>query len=597
MADVADDETVRILDPRQDARSPTYDSARSTDSYVTARGLDDDQENDGNCCRYFCQALTLKALRDAMADSLIPWVTYIAMFFCVFFLLLFVTGESTANPIVSNIFLILFMLAGSIGQLWCLTKKKNPAFVLFTPRRSHHSNSYLMAGVYVFGTGTLFTVILRVLIYIHAEECLNSCLPNNFSRACISHLTGMMDVNKANSSAQILAIFGGFCYSDVAYDMARLIFIMSQMLFLQSFRSGIFNNSGRVKFVLYHTILTNLCIWVKYVLHETHLFGTKKSHYVQRDTIVATALRLEEIMTPFILEYCLMTGGILHSISTQMIQFPDVTQTPSEELVNPSADAAGNDEQATRGIPNAHGRSSNDEHTKASGSQPGLIFGIFFGLILIAASLTFDNSHTKPCRRSQDFFLVYEGLLGLVQLIVIFIISQSLNHHSMHGHEKKPDDYLLIFAFLGAFAFDLMAGYSAAKSLANKDKSSAKENIMILILVVSLFFSRLLQTGVIIFSRRYVPKSSNRSFRRSAARIRQCALFLLTTNLSFWTLDSFIELKDMAQTSYPAGKDIFGDKWVTIVAITYPLTIFFRFHAAAMLFELWERFKFHPKED
>ena len=595
MADPASDETRPMLDPRQDARSPTYSSARSTDSYVTARGEDDDEEKDENCCSNFCKALTLRALRDAMAGSHIPWVTYIAIWLLVFFLLLFVTGDKSSNPIASNIFLILFMLAGTIGQLWCLIGKKNPAFVLFTPQRSHHSNSYLMAGVYVFGTGTLFTVILQLLIYYHAGECLNSCLPSNFSRTCISHLTGMMGIKKANSSVQPLDIIGGFCYSDVAYDMVRLIFILTQMLFLQSFRVAVFNSSGWVKFVLYHTILTNLCIWVKYVLHETRLFGTKKSHHLQRDTIVATALRLEEIMTPFILEYCLLAGGILHSISTQMIQFPDAPQL--QVLANPAADAGGGDEQAPRRTPNVHRRSPNEELTKVSGSQPGLIFGIFFGLILIAASLTFDDSYTVSSRRSQDFFLVYEALLGVVQLIVIFIISQSLHHHSMHGHEKKPDDYLLIFAFLGVFAFDLMAGYSAAKSLADKDKTSANENIIILVQVIFLFFSRLLQTGVIIFSRRYVPKSSNRRFRRSAARIRQCALFLLTTNLSFWALDSFIELKDMAQTSYPAGKDIFDEKWVTIVALTYPLTIFFRFHAAAMLFELWARFKFHPKED
>ena len=305
-------------------------------------------------------------------------------------------------------------------------------------------------------------------------------------------------------------------------------------------------------------------------------------------------------MTPFILEYCLLAGGILHSISKQMIQFPDRMQLqvqPLEELDRSVTGVAVGDEQAPHGTPHANGRSSHQEHTRVSGSQPGLIFGIFFGLILIAASLTFDASQTTNSRRSQDFFLAYEAFLGLVQLIVIFIISQSLHHHSMHGHEKKPDDYLLIFAFLGVFAFDLMAGYSAAKSLADKDKNSANENVIILIQVLLLFFSRLLQTGVIIFSRRYVPSSSNQRFRKSAARIRQCALFLLTTNLSFWALDSFIELKDMAQTSYPAGKDIFADKWVTIVALTYPLTIFFRFHAAAMLFELWARFKFHRKED
>eukprot|EP00112_Aurelia_sp_Birch-Aquarium-sp1_P000137 Seg1010.12 transcript_id=Seg1010.12/GoldUCD/mRNA.D3Y31 product="Proton channel OTOP1" protein_id=Seg1010.12/GoldUCD/D3Y31 len=356
-----------------------------------------------------------------------------------------------------------------------------------------------------------------------------------------------MDITKANSSVNPLAIFGGFCYSDVAYDM--------------------------------------------YGLHETDLFGTGKSIYVARDNFIATALQLEEIMTPFILEYSLMVAGILHSISKQMMRLEDLD--PSIAARHTARDCG-----ESFDTPNTNGSSSciHIENNTVSGSQPGLIFGILFGLILIASSLTFSNSHPDNSRRSQDFFLVYEGLLGFMQLIVIIIISQSLHHHSMHEHEIKPDDWLLILGFLGVFAFDLMGGYSAAKSLTDKDKRFARENIIILIQVILLVFSRVLQTGVIIFSRRYVPKLSRRRFRRSAARIRQCALFLFTTNLCFWTFDSFIEIRD-TQSTHPAGREIFGDKWVTIVALTYPLTIFFRFHAAAMLFELWARFKFHPKED
>ena len=674
MAVIVNRENERLL---EDVPSTSYGSACSTaarriDSCVTARAADNDEGKDENCCNRFCQVLKLRAHRDAMTGSRIHWFIYIAILMLVFFLLLFVTRDEKSDLI--NVGLIMFMLAGTSGQLWSLIKKKISSIVLFTPQRSHHSNRYLMAGVYVFGTGTLFTVTLRLLIYIHAGECLNSCPPRNVSRACISHVTGMMDIKKANSSVPPLEIIGEFCYSDVVYDVARLIFIMIQMLFLQSFRVAVFNNSsGWVKFVLYHTILTNLCIWVKYVLHETQLFSPKSSHHVKLDTIVATALRLEEVMTPFILEYCLLAGGILHSISKQMIQFPKATT--SEDLANAVSGAADddeqaldgtpnvdgksfNDEQAFDGTPNVNGRSSNDEqaldgipivdgrssndeqalsgasnvdgrssndeqafdgtpnvdgrssnaeqafdgtpnvdgrssnaeHTRVSGSQPGLILGISCGLILIAASLTFDNSHAIN-RRSQDLFLAYEAVLGLLQLIVILIISQTLHHHSIiHGHEEKTDDYLLIFAFLGVVAFDFLAGCSAAQSL------NDNENIIILIQVIILFVSRLLQMEVIICSKRYVPKSSNQRFRRSAARIRQCALFLLTTNLSFWALDSFIELKDMAQTSYPAGKYIFGDKWITIVALTYPLAIFFRFHAAAMLFELWARFNFHQKE-
>ena len=230
--------------------------------------------NCGNQCWNF---VTLRPLREAAAGSLIIWAAYVVLLVGSFFLLLFIAIKGNAPSTVPLICLMLSMAAGMLGQGYCLYNKGNVRFVIFPPLRRNPSNTYLMVGVYVFGVGTLFATALRLQTYIHASSLIHSCPADKNWNVPADYLMkdGSLSSNTTASPSQIL-LFGGFCISEVCYNTIRLLFTGLQLIFLQTFRTAMFKNSGVVKFVLYHTIMTNFCVWVKYVLDESRLFGQEE---------------------------------------------------------------------------------------------------------------------------------------------------------------------------------------------------------------------------------------------------------------------------------------------------------------------------------
>ena len=547
-------------------------------------------------CKEICDVLTLKPLRDAMKGSNIAWVTLTLTLICTFGVVLYLSEEGKDNSLVASLLLIALMVIGVVGQLICLYKKDDIDFVQFTPLAAGHCNMYLMAGVYLFGTGTLLTIILRLLIYYHAHEHIYPCSSNINATLLMKPAHGAAATNTTIHYEQEQT--GIFCYSEIALDGARLVFTGVQLVFMQTFRAATFNSSSGVKFVLYLTIVTNACIWINYVLDETDLLHQNKPHAKIGDAYVKRALGFCEVMTPFVLEYSLIVAGILHSISSQMTKPKGLrVATARTRVINGKTEdeSVGTDETfVVIPDPNTTPPEAGPlaDTIKSARSQPGFILGIFCGLVLVCSSLTFGTERTKFNKRSRDLFLLYEGILALVQTIIVFVILKLLQRHNQREHEARSEDALLIVGFIGIFIFQFIAMYSSIKCLTTDRFKCSEDSGTSSITIIQLLFigvSNILQTIVFILSRRYTPDF--RKERRSTGKIRQCILFLLTTNLSFWALDSFIELKDKATSSYPGGIELFAEaQWSTIVAFTFPVAIFFRFHCAAMLYEFWRRF-------
>ena len=569
--DAEDDNNVRPAQVDGDAGSE--DSFRTASEYPDTRWY--------RIRRYFRErswpprAIVSLPLRRAMSGSHIPWVTYIIMGSCIFFISLYVTDLGLANYLAPDVVLIIATFVATFGLILLCCLRSYQRLVSFRPLESHHSNSYLMTGVYLFGSGTAFTILLRLFIYFHGRDSLHSCA------AGMNYMTPLIPSakNKTNHTTPAsLTTFEGFCYIDLAYDIFRLIFTLAQIMFIQTFRAATFDISGWVKFVLYHTILVNVCVWMRYTLKETNLITLETSAFTSIDQIVERSLEIEEIMLPFILEFSLIVTGILHSISLQM---KDLSLPVDDPLAPENRDAGPDAPQVGR-------------------SQPGFLIGIAVSLAFLTSAITIGARATRQNHRSRLFFYIFQAIVALAQLIAVSCLSHYLQDQSSHNHSAKPDDYLLLGGFFGTFVFDLFSGYSASKltaepNIQNKQIDTTIQ-IVLLVQICLLFLSRLFQTITIIGSRCFVPDIADDARIRSAGYVRQLSLFLLVTNLSFWTLDSFIDIKYQAETAYPGGSALFGSSWPKIVAFTYPLIIFYRFHAAAMLYELWSRFKYHRQQ-
>ena len=661
-------------------------------------------------------------LTEALAGSRLPVPIYVFVVICFYFLLVFVTKNAGENNyIVADLFLIICMVLGFLAQIFCLSRSSNTTFVQFGRLGQEHSTTYLMAGIYVFGLGTLATIMLRLLIYYHAHELITNCQLKNISQIPLIDIL-QAEIHNAMSNTSVnatsLLLSGGYCYTDVAFDALRPLFTLFQLCFIQAFREATFKRSIFVQFTLYHTIVTNGCVWIRYVVNETHLFHHAEYH-ASIDQFTTKAFHMEEIMIPFILEYSLLAAGLLYTISSHMVGNFDVVhddtpllqdamgvnpqdlnangtdthenaplqvgadihqehkvarahskqyshqnndvvhsneehmsaelepdssckdhQAPPQSemtnrqehqaaLVQPNANGSqeyqaalvqpnandgqeyhaalvqpnangGQEYQAALVQPNANGSqecqaalvqpnaNGDQELNPAAGSQPGLICGAFLGLLLPLSSLMFSEEQTKFSRRSHDFFLAYEGILALLQIIAIIWTLNLLQYHKKSGHKLHSEDTLLLIGYLGTFAFHWIAVYCVCKNLNTRNPHNEGTDILTVIHLLILVVSHLLQTILVIISRRY---SLIRKQEGSAKKIRQIALFMLTTNLGFWALDSFVEMKDGASSSYPSGKIVLKDSWRDVTSVTYPFVVFFRFHSAEMLYEFWSRFR------
>ena len=231
---------------------------------------------------------------------------------------------------------------------------------------------------------------------------------------------------------------------------------------------------------------------------------------------------------------------------------------------------------------------------KLVGFKPGLIFGAFFGLLLVTSALTFNSKEDRFNKRSHNLFFACEGLLALLQIILMLHALKKLKDHEKSDFEMCSEDSLLLIGYAGTLAFHLLTLSSVVKVIVQNsvdEKVSEVASALAIPHLLLLIASHALQTAVIAISRRYRPSREEMTNATSVGALRQCILFMLTTNLSFWALDSFVEMKDGANSSYPTGEMAFGDDWGTIVAVTYPLVVFFRFHSAEMLYAFWSRFR------
>ena len=516
-------------------------------------------------------------LGNILSQSNIPWLVYFLFLAIIFFMLIWTSEKSPTNLKKSYIqlILIMFMILALLGEIYCLGRKKDRSWVRFRNFHSDHSHGYLLAGVYVFGTGSMFMIIQFLLSCPHAT-IVSDCFSPNYT-------------SSGSSISSFKTPESPVCTLDIIHDVVRLTFTATQILFLQSFAKATFCQSAFVKWVLFHAMTTNICVWIRYVILETGIFRDSSQstqiiiHYGipshEPDEVLAEAKEISELLTPFTLEYSLIVAGISYAISSHMKKFP--TDEPRDDEA--PAGLMGSD--LTR-IP------SRFRELAPHGSQPGLLPGLLLGITLLTAAITLKDHNDLHRHRCLQFFFSFQCLLYASQIYALLRIALALQkHRTDHYRSLRPDDVLLLTGFAGLIALSLPLCYAAIEYTKQNPHSSTTMACVISATVI-MVIETLLQVLVILFSQRYNYCSHDAVAVKSAKTIGQCSLFLLTTNLSIWALDSFIEVKNAGKSSYPFAQMIMGDQWLSIVAVTYPFCIFFQFHSAAMLFELWAKYKF-----
>ncbi|EDO48113.1 predicted protein [Nematostella vectensis] len=486
-------------------------------------------------------------------------------------------------------FLITCILPALLWICYIFCKQNDRKTVDFiTP--SPHSHRPLMAGAYVFGAGSCVMDLLHIAFYV---EC-SSNLPSLF------------------------------------FSVFKAVFIFSQILFLRKFATATLHKSPSIRLVLFHILGTNVCIWFRALFsHSRSIFsvrGTTTLDSAAETECIALHYSMSKIweasepyLYPFTMEYSLIAGGILYNmwsgmrdldpdpqdiyIYDELSDFNTTSDNLSERLEKfeedhgygtceahtPSRDSVASSRFFSRfSLNRAVSNSSICQtcvdngmvrNTSVPSSDPGLLVGLLFStLLLLAVGLLWVDKQSSNALR---FYYLYQITLLTFMCISCWVILKCLMNQKFTWYPLAPDDTLLIASFSGLFLYAglcLTAGIAEYKNKQLISSFSIAKSTLIL-------FQAMLQASAVIKALRFKPIDEI-----GANVIRQGALFLLTTNFALWAQDSFFELRNFATT--PVQTVFYGEKsWRAITTLAYPLCIFFRFHSAACLFEVWSSFR------
>ncbi|OQV15296.1 hypothetical protein BV898_10527 [Hypsibius exemplaris] len=354
-----------------------------------------------------------------------------------------------------------------------------------------------------------------------------------------------------------------------------------------------------------HLVATDICIWIRILVNETlHEFveirmkSQNKTNEAMVDhsedgavaeqemTVYAPLCVNEEsimqalleksatFLYPCIIEYTLITAGILFTMWTTVGKLPTPSSSPQPRIISPRTRFAVDCDHASHGL--------------FAGIVVGVLtmVGIILFFVLIdqdADKVGYDDHVAVLMGEVMEIILNSLGLLSTG-----YCMFQFVNHFSYtseeRGVEKQLTDALLYICMLGVYSFCVVTliGTFRANSVVEV-LSFASASLQLV--------ATSMQTVFIIDAGRRTVKRTFRS--RGMKPGRQALTFLLFLNFALWATDVFCALRIDAS---PVQRDLFGAHgWAVILHITVPLMIFYRFHSTVCLVDIWKRAYKGPK--
>jgi len=455
-----------------------------------------------------------------------------------------------------------------IVYMFCKQNERTTVdFIRYFP----HCHRPLLAGAYVFGAGSSVSDILHISFHAHCSH---------------------------NIASLVFSVFKG-------------VFILTQVLFLRKFASSTLHQSQYIRLVLFHILGTNICIWFRALFtHARILLKGSSVHLswcgVDAVPLSKISIAAEPYLYPFTMEYSLIAGGILYALWSELrdlhpdpqdiyiydemqesgdghgklVKVPPFHQTyVSRSFSQLSISSRGSRESVCRTCHDAdESHEIMDEYRPSS--DPGFLLALLLSMLLYIsiACLWMDGNSQHALR----FYYVFQITLHGMILVCLWTILMALQHQKPVHYAYNSDDALLIISFTGVL---LYSGLSLTANISELHTFGVV-TVYSLIRCALVLVEAMLQVTAIVKSLRFRPPAK----RLHSDVVRQCALFLLTTNLALWGRDSFFELHDLA--AVPVQARLFGETtWGVLTTFAHPLCVFFRFHSAACLYEVWSAFK------
>lgn len=221
-----------------------------------------------------------------------------------------------------------------------------------------------------------------------------------------------------------------------------------------------------------------------------------------------------------------------------------------------------------------------------SSAARGFFLGILFFIAIVVTLLTlfFDNtSYPDPVmeQRTQDrklhIYLTVEIVLFVIIILATILTGVYFRKLRESKRTKEPaslllDDILLIVALVGELIFCMFR----LIALLSVESIDPKQPILAFLRMIQV----MLQTVLIMVGQRL--ESGNSADKKPG---RNLVTFLLIVNIALWVSNMFETQKTKINENVVA---YYNRSSPYAYTSTLPLTIFYRFHSSACLYEIWK---------
>lgn len=210
-----------------------------------------------------------------------------------------------------------------------------------------------------------------------------------------------------------------------------------------------------------------------------------------------------------------------------------------------------------------------------------ILFGVtFFAAILFLVYEHGEHSHGYVV--SILIFLLSDIALNVLAIVVTCVSMYYMNKLLFHKHDKINFDEVLLsismFGFFFLLCFRLATEVYSANITTDVGKFSVISLVSSLVNVVQSF----MQVALIRDGLNRKAKNAKQRKHKHGRRWLTCLILL---NLAMWLVNTF-ELKEIYEGEI--YQDLYGPlAWLIIVHVFLPLAIFFRFHSAVCMSDVW----------
>lgn len=272
---------------------------------------------------------------------------------------------------------------------------------------------------------------------------------------------------------------------------------------------------------------------------------------------VTTGNQTAPYLFPFTVQYSLIAAAILYKIYVNI----------GAEVSNEVVECLDQEEDADGG----------DCHK----SNTGLFIGIVVFMLTLVSTCMFLIYADDLEHKTAIIYLSSDLILNFLALIIVVLAQCKTRRLRYQDPKTKFDQNLLLIAMAGYYFLIVFVLLPSFANINNDGPTSLFGKLQIASKLLT-FFQVTVQVMFIIDGLRRRAVSRNQLIRKPG---RSLLTLLLIINLAMWVINTF-QMRHM--TSAPSMQDFYGiNAWILMVYLSLPLAIFYRFHSAICLADVW----------